>query len=415
MRALLRFLVFNLVRFFYREIAVSGELPAQGPVILVANHPNGLVDPAILRLAANRSVAFLAKSTLFANPVGHYVMTTFDAIPVYRAKEADTAQNDATFTRARAILAGGGWLALFPEGISHDVPSLQPLKTGAARIALSSGASGLRFVPAGILYEDKESFRSRVVVTFGAPVDVALPAGEPTQEEVRALTSTLADALGDLVLQADNQELWRGFLAVARWSSPPDDLAAVEQRARSLAAAWRTWHARDPGRVAVLVERVQRYIRTLRALGVADPLALDAPPPNLARAVLPLVALAPVALLGAAAGWLPYRLVRPVANHLARGHADLVGTLKSLLGACILTCTYVAQALTLAYVSPAWGLLWLGLGPATGYAALWWGEQLDLRREALRTGWLTANRADIARAVAERRATLVADIDALLG
>jgi 1-acyl-sn-glycerol-3-phosphate acyltransferase len=41
---LVRFLVFNLVRLFYPRIEIRGRenLPAQGPVVFVLNHPNGL-------------------------------------------------------------------------------------------------------------------------------------------------------------------------------------------------------------------------------------------------------------------------------------------------------------------------------------------------------------------------------------
>lgn len=412
MRPLLRLSIFSLVRFFYREVAVSGAPPRSGPVILVANHPNGLVDPAILRVALDRSVAFLAKSTLFANPVGHYVMTTFDALPVYRAKEADTAQNDATFARSHAILREGGWLALFPEGISHDFTTLQPLKTGAARIALSSRVPGLQIVPVGILYEDKEIFRSRVALAFGAPIEV--PAGDPEDPAtVRALTGQISDALGELVLQAENQELLRGFVAVARWSTD-GDLAAVDRRARALAEAWRDWSARDPERVASIVERVRHFVRVLEAVGITDPLALDEPPRSPLRTVLPLLLLAPVALVGAALAWVPYRLVRPLSERLAGGHTDLIGTFKAVLGAQVLGVTWLLESALAAWVNPWLGLAIFLLAPICARVALWWGEQLDLRREALHAGWLTANRTKIAAAVSERRQALVAEIDAML-
>jgi 1-acyl-sn-glycerol-3-phosphate acyltransferase len=404
----------GLVRLFYPWRAVTGSAPAEGPVILVANHPNGLLDPAVLRIAVDRPVAFLAKSTLFANPIGRRCMIACGAIPVYRAKEADTAQNEETFARCRDLLRGGGWLALFPEGISHDRPSLQPLKTGAARIALSSGAPGLRVVPVGLLYEDKEIFRSRVALTFGAPIPVPVSEGEPDPAAVRALTDRIAAALADVVLQADDAELWRGLLAVAAWTSADGgrDLAAVDRRARVLADAARTLSTRDPERLAGIVAETRRFVRVLRAVGVDDPLSLEAPPPSPVRALVPLLVLAPVALVGAALAWLPYRMVKPVALRLAAGHADIVGTIKALLGALVLTSTWVLEAIAVGFwLGPLAGLALLALGPLTGFVALRWGERFDLRREALHASWLATNRGRIAQAIAERRRALAAAVD----
>ncbi len=52
------------VRVFYRVERVGPPLP-DGAVLLVANHPNTLLDPSLVQATAGRPVRFLAKSTLF--------------------------------------------------------------------------------------------------------------------------------------------------------------------------------------------------------------------------------------------------------------------------------------------------------------------------------------------------------------
>src|SRR5258705_13462693 len=110
-------------------------------------------------------------------PVIGFFCRAFDAIPVHRRQDAgsDPSQNRETFDTARAVLARGGAIAIFPEGQSHSDPKLRPLKTGAARIAFGAAAglaesSPIRIVPAGLFYPAKRPFRSAAPLYFWGPL-----------------------------------------------------------------------------------------------------------------------------------------------------------------------------------------------------------------------------------------------------
>lgn len=405
------------MRLFYPTRARSGvgNIPSGGSVIVVANHPNGLLDPLLVCLAVDRPVAFLAKSTFWKNPFFRTCMEAFSALPAYRAHEADTSKNEATFAAAAALLGGGGWMALFPEGKSHDATTLQPLKTGAARIALAAANAGapVHILPVGLLYEDKEVFRSTVMIAVGEPF-VVTPAAPDDREAVRALTQRIAAQLAEVVLQADDAALWRAFQAVAHWTGA-SALADREARARRLAARWRELLDDAPETAEALAHTVRRYARALEAVGVRDPFTLETVvPADTLRGVAGLVLLAPPALVGAALAWLPYRLVRPVAIRLAKGHTDIVGTIKLLLGFVVLTTTYLGWAAVAAAVAWSTGpgtaalaaLTALVIGPLTGLAALRFDEALGRRRQAFHGIGLRLFRPRLTLALAERRAEL---------
>ena len=63
-----------VVHLFYRVERLGPPLP-EGPLLLVGNHPNGLLDPAVVATTAGRAPRFLAKSSLFTLPVVNWFVT----------------------------------------------------------------------------------------------------------------------------------------------------------------------------------------------------------------------------------------------------------------------------------------------------------------------------------------------------
>ena len=425
--ALFRRLAEALVRLYYPARAVEGRerIPSGKPLVFVLNHPNGLLDPMVLRVVAAVPARFLAKSTLFRNPGSRLVMEAFSSIPVYRAHESggrggDASRNEASFARCRAELAAGGALALFPEGVSHSDPQLRPLKTGAARIALSAEAEhdgnlDVRIVPVGLYYERKALFRSSVLLVVGEPIAVARLLDDYRRDErqtVTTLTETIDARLDEVVLQAESRDLLAGIARVARWTREEDaegDLAAQHQRARELADAYARLRARDPGRVEAIAAEVRAYTRVLRQLGIGDPWALElAPlrPGALVAALAKLTVAAPLAAIGALLGWVPYRLAGEVAKRITQDE-DVLGTAKLLVGAVFLALAWGAEA---AAAGVAWGAGWVApvfvAAVATGYIALRFDELRREAAEAWRLVMLRAFHHQTTQRLAERRRAL---------
>jgi glycerol-3-phosphate O-acyltransferase/dihydroxyacetone phosphate acyltransferase len=427
--ALVRWLAQALVRLYYPVRLLEGgeRIPTDRPVVFVLNHPNGLLDPLVLRVTSGHAARFLAKSTLFGNPIGRLAMDAFDTIPVYRAREAgaraqDASRNDETFALCRAVLATGGKLALFPEGTSHSDPQLKPLKTGAARIALSAEAeaqTGITIVPVGLFYERKARFRSRVLLVVGEPLAVAPLLARYRADEraaVDALTDDIKARLDEVVLQAETRELLTGIARVARWTAEasaregdPDDLAAQHRRTRELLAAYRRLRERDPARVEAVAAEARGYARTLRHLGVHNPWALEIEliaPGRVLAAVARLLLALPLALAGAVLGWLPYRLAGRVAARITRDE-DILGTVKLIAGAAFLFVAWAVEAAAVAaWLGAVWGLPVFLLGIVSGYVALWFEELVGDTALALRYLWLRAFHFDTARRLGERRRAL---------
>jgi glycerol-3-phosphate O-acyltransferase/dihydroxyacetone phosphate acyltransferase len=179
-------------------------------------------------------------------------------------------------------LSDGGCVGIFPEGGSHDRPSLLPLKAGVAIIALGALARdpdlNLTILPCGLSYFNPHKFRSRAVVEFGDPVKVspdqvaAFKQGkEVKREAVGALLQTIQDALAAVTQQAPDYETLALVQATRRLYRPLRmklPLPVVVEMNRKLMAGYTEY--KDEPRVVQLKQAVLDYNRKLRALGIKD-------------------------------------------------------------------------------------------------------------------------------------------------
>lgn len=406
-------------RVFFRRLETAGldRVPLQGPLLLVLNHPNSLVDPVFLFTLAPRPVSVLAKEPLFRMPVLGRMVRAMGAIPVERRQDpgADLAKNRDMFARVRAHLAAGGAVALFPEGTSHSDPRLRPLRTGAARIALGVRAGlPLQIQPVGLFYTAKERFRSAALVFFGEPFTIS-PApldsdGEPPAGPVQLLTDAIANALATVTLQADELEAYEfvarteRILASERRS---DDRARrpglTEEFAfrRRLLQGYRTLQRQDPALLERMRNRVRRYEERLEGAGL-DP--WDVPvgefgarrsAGRIAFFLLRFLGFLPLGIPGLLLHVLPYRLVGLLAARAAGPYGDMLATAKLIAAAVVFPVIWIGVALMAwrRFGAPG-GLFALLLAPASGYAALRLTETADRALGALRALglWLLGRR-----------------------
>lgn len=239
---LIRAVVAFALKLFYQVEVSSKVTDLSGPVMFVGNHPNSLIDPALVFIITSRQVTFLAREPLFRVPLLGWVLRALDALPVYRKQDnpALMQKNEGTLETAANALLSGRAITIFPEGKSHSDPQLSDLKTGCARIALrvARGGTALRIIPVGLTYAQKHRFRSRVQVQVGEPLLVETASSlsaEGEGEWVRTLTERVGQAMREVTL---NLETW-------------EDLDFIETADRLLALR-NGFREEDPERLRLL-------------------------------------------------------------------------------------------------------------------------------------------------------------------
>jgi len=421
MKAVFRWIVLTTVRIFFREIGVRDldKLPEGRPLLIVANHPNALIDPAVVWVALEREVGFLGKSTLFDNPVGKFMMESFAGIPVFRAKDGkDTSLNDRTYEICAERFAQGRSIVMFPEGVSHNDPQMRKLKTGAARFALKyvmTHEGPLEIVPVGLFFEAKAVFRSRVSVAVGEPIQVRdwlEKAQEAEFEAALDLTEKITKSLHDLVLQADNTEMWETFAAVARWTNPvaTKNVSVAQRDAQRLADAYQRLRLESPEEAESIAEDVLKFAEDLRGIGIQNPWDMEDVSPSAGRLVgivLRTFLILPFALVGTAASYVPYRALGPLARKISGNETDMISTVKAIGGMVFMPWVYLLEAVAIGFIW-GWelGLLAFALLPFCGLAALRFWEKFESRKVALKSSWFRFTKRDVASQIRERRAEL---------
>jgi 1-acyl-sn-glycerol-3-phosphate acyltransferase len=234
------------------RVRVEGRehIPADGPVILAANHQS-FCDSFFLPLVVKRRVTYVAKAEYFDSWKTAWFFRAAGQIPMNRSG-GDASQR--ALDTATEVLQAGGVLAIYPEGTRAPDVRLHKGKTGVARLSTGCdvpvvpvGITGTRRVqPPGSMF--MRPFHS-VTVRFGPPVaydfdGVRVATGsrqsgdrasgpdgspDPGQDELRALT----DALMQDIAAQSGQEYVDEYASRKRQPSsgvPGEGAPATESR-----------------------------------------------------------------------------------------------------------------------------------------------------------------------------------------
>lgn len=171
------------------------HIPQRGPAILVSNHPT-ISDPFFVAFGTRRWVTWLAFDEALQWPVAGQVMRLYRAIPIDLERPSPSS-----IKTAYATLAHGRLLGLFFEGErSHTYGLNQPLKTGAARMAIRAEVPIVPVTVAGARRcwprERPLPRPGKVVVRYHPPIDVPRFRPDlPRKERARLITELLAQRI----------------------------------------------------------------------------------------------------------------------------------------------------------------------------------------------------------------------------
>src|SRR5689334_17504633 len=364
------------LRWFYRDIEVVGleRIPEDGPALLASNHPNALVDALVIACALERAVTLTAKATLLDHPITRVLLRLAGIVPLRRASDIapssstavrlDPERNADAFAAVLDVLAGGGLVLLFPEGKSHSDPTLAPLKTGLARIAIMAwddqNLARVPVIPVGLTFEQKSEPRSRVLMRVGTPI-ARLGEATPVPNDVAALTRRIEAGLREVTLNFRTAEEARRVLSLStvlaevlegfRPLSMPDpplvDSIRLAHRIAEIAPRLPEIDKSLGPRITAFLTRFAAFDELTRAAGIT---ANDVQMSRETRAGLwfaarevgiALVA-GPLAAWGRVNHWMPLRIARTVAVKMSRT-PDEPATNTIVAGLVVVLGFYIVQ------------------------------------------------------------------------
>jgi 1-acyl-sn-glycerol-3-phosphate acyltransferase len=173
-------------------------------VIIAANH-RSFLDPFVIACMARRPMYYVAKKELFRRPWQAWILNALGAFPVDRG-----GADEEMVATAKAILARGDIVLIFPEGTRTRPGSLGKPKRGVGRLVLETGAP---VVPVAVIGTEaiRRGWRIR-------PHRVRIRAGRQlnfpqVDEPSRALAGAVTDRIWPCVML---QWEWLGGLAPVR-------------------------------------------------------------------------------------------------------------------------------------------------------------------------------------------------------
>lgn len=200
---ILRLLIKIALHGYFNKIIVLGKenIPQGKPIILVSNHQNALLDPLLLATQTSLNPYFLARASVFTNPIVAKLLNYIRMLPVYRVRDGfgTITQNQYTFEQTNTVLSKNGTVIIFAEGNHSIIRNVRPLSKGFTRMAFGLKEkypeSEPLILPVGFDYSCHLKSGGIVILRIGKPVAVDMPSSQSGK-----LTKQVENALKDLVV-----------------------------------------------------------------------------------------------------------------------------------------------------------------------------------------------------------------------
>jgi 1-acyl-sn-glycerol-3-phosphate acyltransferase len=166
---------------YFKKIRIEGfeNIPKDQPILFVANHRNGLIDPILIGITSKRIHKYLTRASAFKNPVVNSLLRSINMLPIYRVRDGleSIQKNHEIFNNCYDFFNKKGTVQIFPEG-NHGLPRrLRRLSKGFTRIAFgyidTYKKDDLLITPIGINYNNMQEKGSSVCLYYGMPIRVS--------------------------------------------------------------------------------------------------------------------------------------------------------------------------------------------------------------------------------------------------
>lgn len=353
---ILKLLLIGTVRIFFRSIYINHKnlIPKDGPLIIVANHPSMFMDPLLIAASIDRKVSFLAKGSIFNNKIASKILPKLGLIPVHRQQDdpSQLGKNANTFKKCFEHLENGGAILIFPEGVSNSTQrKLQPLKSGAARIAIgaeqrNSDTLGVKVSIIGLNYENQHKFNQDVLINIEEPLHV-LEYLNKFNNPADEITETIRKKLEANTISIESKthdELARKIQILMQQEQDEKSFIDKYELTQNITKAINYFDKIETERVNQISEKMEKYFEKLEEIGIEDVVVNRKNIRLSAVHILLFVQLIiglPFYLFGLVNNFLPYEIPAFIANNLK--DKDLRGSVGMVLGIFTFLIFYTCQ------------------------------------------------------------------------
>lgn len=280
---------------YFRHFYATGRerMPEDGnPVVLVSNHQNCLIDPlALVFLLSDRKPRFLARASVFQNPLLNKVIRGLGALPTYRARVdgiRGVAKNKGTLEEVAKALSYGETVVLYPEGQHQNKRWLGAFSQAYLKMAFGAAEDAgfereVYVMPTANHYSHYRLPREDMMIAFGEPIALS-PYYEEFKENPREVMSRVNDLvraqIESLMLNIEDLDNYReidflrtgtyGKKFAAKHSYRADYLPEKLASDKALVAALKEASERDEEQMKSLFEQTKKLRKGIEKLGIRE-------------------------------------------------------------------------------------------------------------------------------------------------